>query len=588
MRKNRRSMIVAAAGLAVSASAQAQYAIVDNQPGAFLDISQTGTAIQGAGDDTVHQITTSIGNQLFPAGTVTICSNGWMCAGVATAAPYYNDGGTLPTTGLPTWSYFPPGTQVCPLPGLDDRDGVPAPNPTIYWQQVGGMLVVQWHNISHYFDASGTNTIDFEVKVFGTPSGGVYAQYIYSDAEFGAGYPGYDNGVSATVGGLADSNAGSNNFQYSYDTAVITDNLVLTIVGLPTGACCMPNGGCEQHDSVNCASLGGTYHGNGSPCAGANCPGGACCLPNLTCVSATSASCSTQSGTYLGEGTSCGTSTCPYGACCVNDGTCNIQIPGACTGAGGIYRGDGSVCATANCPLPQGVWIEVGDAGDFMETANVTRGNGALNTIRGTLAASDADMYAIRICDPANFSAQTVGGATFDSQLFLFTAAGMGVESDDDDPYGSGTLQSHITSLYTSSLPAGVFFLAVSQYNKDPWDSSQQYIWANQPFNVERAPDGPGAANPIASWDTGGGTGGTYAIAMTGACYAQAAPTCYANCDSSTTIPCLNVLDFTCFLNSFAAGASYANCDASTTIPVLNVLDFTCFLNRFAAGCSSC
>ena len=31
--------------------------------------------------------------------------------------------------------------------------------------------------------------------------------------------------------------------------------------------------------------------------------------------------------------------------------------------------------------------------------------------------------------------------------------------------------------------------------------------------------------------------------------------------------------------------ACYANCDQSTTPPVLNVLDFSCFLNRFAAGC---
>ena len=61
---------------------------------------------------------------------------------------------------------------------------------------------------------------------------------------------------------------------------------------------------------------------------------------------------------------------------------------------------------------------------------------------------------------------------------------------------------------------------------------------------------------------------------------------CYANCDSSTTAPVLNVLDFTCFLNKFAAGDSYANCDHSTTAPVLNVLDFTCFLNSFAAGCT--
>jgi hypothetical protein len=64
------------------------------------------------------------------------------------------------------------------------------------------------------------------------------------------------------------------------------------------------------------------------------------------------------------------------------------------------------------------------------------------------------------------------------------------------------------------------------------------------------------------------------------------AAACYANCDGSTTAPVLNVLDFTCFLNRFAAGDSYANCDGSTTAPVLNVLDFTCFLNRFAAGCS--
>jgi hypothetical protein len=73
----------------------------------------------------------------------------------------------------------------------------------------------------------------------------------------------------------------------------------------------------------------------------------------------------------------------------------------------------------------------------------------------------------------------------------------------------------------------------------------------------------------------------------------QSAP-CYANCDGSTTAPVLNVDDFTCFVNEFAAAqslpiaqqiASYANCDASTIAPVLNVDDFTCFINAFAQGC---
>jgi ABC-type phosphate transport system substrate-binding protein len=60
---------------------------------------------------------------------------------------------------------------------------------------------------------------------------------------------------------------------------------------------------------------------------------------------------------------------------------------------------------------------------------------------------------------------------------------------------------------------------------------------------------------------------------------------CYANCDGSTTAPILNVGDFTCFLQKYAAGDPYANCDQSTTPPVLNVGDFTCFLQKYAAGC---
>jgi hypothetical protein len=71
-------------------------------------------------------------------------------------------------------------------------------------------------------------------------------------------------------------------------------------------------------------------------------------------------------------------------------------------------------------------------------------------------------------------------------------------------------------------------------------------------------------------------------------------PPCYANCDSSTTPPILNVEDFTCFVSKFAEGIAlppaqqlthYANCDNGTTHPVLNVEDFTCFITRFAAGC---
>jgi hypothetical protein len=63
-------------------------------------------------------------------------------------------------------------------------------------------------------------------------------------------------------------------------------------------------------------------------------------------------------------------------------------------------------------------------------------------------------------------------------------------------------------------------------------------------------------------------------------------PVCgYANCDGSTVEPVINVNDFSCFANRFAAGDVYANCDGSTSAPVLNVNDFACFMNKFAAGC---
>ena len=67
--------------------------------------------------------------------------------------------------------------------------------------------------------------------------------------------------------------------------------------------------------------------------------------------------------------------------------------------------------------------------------------------------------------------------------------------------------------------------------------------------------------------------------------YGCAAQACYANCDSSTTAPILNVADFTCFLQAYANQDPYANCDGSTAVPVLNVGDFTCFLQKYAAGC---
>lgn len=66
----------------------------------------------------------------------------------------------------------------------------------------------------------------------------------------------------------------------------------------------------------------------------------------------------------------------------------------------------------------------------------------------------------------------------------------------------------------------------------------------------------------------------------------EGSPACYSNCDQSTATPLLNVNDFLCFLNAFAAATPYANCDNSSRAPILTVNDFQCFLNAYAAACT--
>jgi hypothetical protein len=163
------------------------------------------------------------------------------------------------------------------------------------------------------------------------------------------------------------------------------------------------------------------------------------------------------------------------------------------------------------------IWYEQGDAGDLPETAQST-GSGTLSQIQGTLDVNDVDMYAIYITDPANFSASTVGGATFDTQLWLFDSDGKGVVFN-DDAVGTTVSQSRIdnsTGCLTGRSP-GVYYLAISRYNRDATGCGDGLIWLNSPFRAVRCPDGAEPTSRVAGW-TGTTTGGvTYTIFLTGA-----------------------------------------------------------------------
>ena len=156
----------------------------------------------------------------------------------------------------------------------------------------------------------------------------------------------------------------------------------------------------------------------------------------------------------------------------------------------------------------------------------------------------------------------------WDQQLMIAIAFG-----PDGNIYAAGDIQRD--SGYDPVIY--VFDPAGSLISQTPYDfgSTSDYL-----YDMAMTPDGTiflGGARPTQLT--------LFDFALTKVPGTGGPPACYANCDTSTAAPVLNVADFTCFLQRFAAGESYANCDQSTAAPVLNVADFTCFLQRFAAGC---
>ena len=163
-----------------------------------------------------------------------------------------------------------------------------------------------------------------------------------------------------------------------------------------------------------------------------------------------------------------------------------------------------------------GGWTEIGDAGDLPGTAQIIWGSGPLDTISGAYEASNADMYMIYISNPAGFSAYADAP---DPQLFLFNQAGMGIYANDDY---SG-LDSYLPPGHANSpTSAGLYYLAISDYNRDPL-SSTGLIFPNTPFSGVHGPTGPGGANPISSWSASADAGG-YTITLTGAEYVNVIP----------------------------------------------------------------
>ncbi|MBP8302164.1 MAG: hypothetical protein KA020_17485, partial [Planctomycetes bacterium] len=182
------------------------------------------------------------------------------------------------------------------------------------------------------------------------------------------------------------------------------------------------------------------------------------------------------------------------------------------------YRG---VALAASLLLPTALsaqtWTESTlGAGQSWSTSETPLGSGPLTRIQGTIAAgSSADIYLVRVDDLATFQVSSVGGASFDTQLWMFGVDGAGLAHRDDDV---GSTQSTLTGF--GPYGPGTVLIAISEYDIDPLDQGGNQLWNDTPFDTERWPDGPGAANLFTQWSGTSNVARPYTLTLRGASYA--------------------------------------------------------------------
>ncbi len=415
------------------------------------------------------------------------------------------------------------------------------------------------------------------------------------------------------------------------------------------GACCKIDGTCAFIALGDCQAAGGTFRGENVACSAANCPPpGACCQPAGTCISRTSAACTAAGGVYGGDNVACGSAGCVPAAPVTLPLTYNwngMVSPGLeqgeanrtdlngyraiadrgllLSGSGnainaGPINGTDSLVYTVNTADHA---LDIVHLGDRRTVANAARnwnppGTGAnngpqpswlldndqtvpqassLSSINATLSPYSRIGLIYQISD---------GGGRFDAVLTFTDNSSVTLTLRAADWFsvnnpahpapaaGSGLIAQRKLGRYaaTENTDLGATTTVNDLDVVEAVTSVQKLIADGFGNHAGKRLASITFQNPVSNTTYPNSTPATasgYAILAASVSYPAAGGACYANCDNSTTNPFLNVADFSCFLQKFAAADTYANCDGSTQQPILNVADFSCFLQKFAAGCSA-
>lgn len=143
-------------------------------------------------------------------------------------------------------------------------------------------------------------------------------------------------------------------------------------------------------------------------------------------------------------------------------------------------------------------WVEIGLAGPLPATAQRTVGTGSLDAIFGNLFEIDeVDTYLIRIVDPLNFSATTLGAPFFipDPKLFLFDVDGFGVYTNDD---ANGSQSELPANHPLSPTMAGLYYLSIARFDNTPLSPAGPVF--EEALGVA-GPDPIGGALRVSAWN---------------------------------------------------------------------------------------
>jgi hypothetical protein len=223
------------------------YAVDDLVPFNFEDISANGTNLT-LGDDAYAPVsvpfTFSFYGQDYNA--VRVDSNGTIHFVVNDYKTYNNE--CIPGTA---------GDGIDIYIALFWDDLNPSAGGAVYYAVRGTApnrrLIVQWHQVPGYYDVGAAT---FQAILY---EGSNNILFQYQDVDFGD--PGYDSGISATVGLQLATNCGT---QYSCDSASLSDGLAILFTQSTPSLPGATTGSASSVGSTT-ATLNGTVNPNGSP-----------------------------------------------------------------------------------------------------------------------------------------------------------------------------------------------------------------------------------------------------------------------------------------------------------------------------------